>query len=131
MKLYEILVPVVSNDGKRDYSRDGTLREFSMRVLDRVGGYTIYAAVDGAWRNDNEPAPGNVYFDRNVPIRFATDDQHQHLAIVADALELFPDQKCIMSYVISDTVTFTPRVPAPERCVVCGQHDPAHKPGDC
>lgn len=101
MKLYEILLPVLRNDGgtyapeRADYLR---------RIGEAVGGYTVFAQVRGHWHGQNE------YM---VPVRVACDPV-QWRNLVSLALVTFPDQESILHYVLADDITFAERAPAGE-----------------
>lgn len=103
MKLYEILIPHHPNDG--GVYPEGTYPAFCGRIGKAAGGYTLASSVDGYWR---DPATGKEYHEPMLVVRVACEPETM-AAIIADALATFADQKCIMSYVASEAVTFTSR----------------------
>lgn len=113
MKLYEILIPIQDNAGA--LYPVGLCSAFLQSIAARTGGYTLAGTVKGMWRDDS----GAEYYDACSAIRVACEPDDM-AAIIADALATFADQKCILSYVIADAVTFTNRE-APRLSPVDGQ----------
>lgn len=107
MKLYEILIPHRPNNG--GVYPEGTYPGFYNRIALAVGGYTLASSVDGYWRDAKD---GEEYYEPMLAVRVACEPE-QFAAIISDAMATFSDQHTIMSYVLSNDVTFTARKATP------------------
>lgn len=96
MKLYEILVPTIRNDG-RPY-RTRYHRGFDAKVRATAGGLTIMpATIKGQWIADD----GTNHQDRCIPVRIMCTPE-QLTEILEFTLDYY-DQEAIFWYMISDT----------------------------
>jgi hypothetical protein len=86
-KLYEIALPILSNDGSRPYVAARACWE--LRALEIAGGYTRRAVGRGFWKHE-----GKIYVDDMIPYRVACSPAQLQL-LVAEAFRLFPDQVAI------------------------------------
>lgn len=86
--LWELMIPVKSNGGKRFTARHHSIWEAA--VLAISGGLTILQQVRGYWLDDE----GKLYREPMIPVRFtASAEQAKKLADLA--LEHY-DQKAVM-----------------------------------
>jgi hypothetical protein len=85
MRLYQIPLPVVSNNG----TPYGTHHAFLARVAEIAGGYTrITGPIDGVWR---DPKTGAVYSEAVTLLQVAC--ELVELSAIKDAFKYsFPDQ---------------------------------------
>lgn len=97
MKLYEILIPIKSNDGKKFTVKHN--QQFLDYVINLVGGHSVWPIIEGAWKDN-----GKVYKENMRPIRITTNSETiKQIAI--KAREHYR-QNCIMYYLVSNDVTF-------------------------
>jgi hypothetical protein len=90
MRLYEILVPVLTNDGK---STHGARLAFEGELVRLSGGYTRLEPVEGAWVE--EPG-GGVQVETMQPYRFTGEPGTTVcMDVLAAAMRLFSDQKAV------------------------------------
>lgn len=86
MKLYEILIPEVTNRGVSTFD---TRKSFETYIFEKLGGFTRLSSVYGAWRGR-----GGDFFERMVPYRvLCTEDIFAD--ITAEAFLFFDDQEAI------------------------------------
>lgn len=85
LNVFQFALPLVTNDGKADYSRQLTVWE---ELAIDEGGYTDLGVRRGAWRADD----GRVLRDEMRWYQFAGDDAAASRLMKA-ALSLFPDQE--------------------------------------
>lgn len=104
MKLYEILLPVTTNTGEGCMVDVVDVVDFLERIGEMAGGFTQCPRVQGFWRDGTR----GTYMEEMIPVRVACEPQVWR-NIVSLALVTFADQKSIMSYVLSEDVTFTAR----------------------
>lgn len=96
MKLFEILVPCQTNDGKPIRTR--CHKEWDRRIKRITSGLTILAPAKGQWISPT----GELFAERMIPVRIAaTDDQ---METIADITAAFYDQHAVMFYEVSDNV---------------------------
>jgi hypothetical protein len=95
LKIYEILVPTVDNDGKPFRTRYH--RVWDKKVYDITGGISILTPLKGKWVDD-----GTLYEERNIPVRIACTES-QMMEILKFTKEYYR-QIAIMAYVISEEV---------------------------
>lgn len=86
MKLYEVHVPLRTNDG-RDYR--GAIEEFENALMEGFGGFHRLQPVKGAWRDDKD------YIETMVPFCVADPSPEAEEDLRALAFIYFPDQKAI------------------------------------
>lgn len=97
LKLFEILVPTISNEGKPYHTRYH--RVWDKKVREITGGLTVIPPVKGQWVSNN----GNLFQERMIPVRIAcTPDQIDR---IADMTAKYYSQLAIMFYLISENVT--------------------------
>lgn len=87
MNVYQIALPVFSNDGRVNYARARAV--WQDEALRLAGGYTEIGRRVGAWR---DPSDGAVYREPMEWYEVATDDAFTFGILVERAFELFPDQ---------------------------------------
>lgn len=98
MKLYEILVPTVRNDGRPIHTRFH--RVWDDKVVQITGGLTVMpATIRGTWIAEG----GDAWVDRMIPVRIACEPSQMHEIALMTGRHY--DQLCIMYYKISDEVT--------------------------
>lgn len=99
MKLYEILIPTVSNEGRPFKTRHHRVWDKKAQLLSH-GGLTIFPkTIKGKWV-DNET---NIeYNDSTLPVRLVCDEQE--MSEIADFTAKHYKQLAIMYYVVSDDV---------------------------
>jgi hypothetical protein len=87
MIVYQIALPIMSNDGLTEYSHN--LHEWEQIALDEVGGYTDLGIRHGVWRD-----VGRTYSENMQGYQLAIDsDRPFALGRLIDAAKrLFPDQ---------------------------------------
>ncbi len=95
MKLYEILVPCVRNDGRPVRTR--CHREWDKRVRRITGGLTIMAPGRGQW-----VFGGTLFSERMIPVRLHCTPAQ--MEAIADLTAAFYEQLAVMFYVISNEV---------------------------
>lgn len=98
IKLYEILVPTVSNEGKPFRTRYHKV--WDKKILEIAGGLTVLRPAKGQWVSGS----GDLYLDRTIPVRIAcTRDQ---IMEICKHTAKYYDQIVIMAYQISEEVFF-------------------------
>ena len=102
MKLYEIMCPVLTNDG---YPTERGTKLFLRDVATIAGGYTKLPECEGFWR---DPDSGKEYVEPMIPVRIACSARAMAQVVRAHQAA-FPDQACVLWYAISDAVHFTNR----------------------
>ena len=96
MKLWEILVPTVRNDGKPFRLRFHKVWDGKVYAL--TGGLTIIHPTKGIWMN---PA-GRQFVERMIPVRvMCTDEQIDR---IVDMTAEYYKQEAIMFYCVSQEV---------------------------
>ena len=97
MRLYEILVPTQSNEGKPYRTRYHKVWDEKVRQI--TGGLTVLSPVKGYWT-----ATGNfVHNERMIPVRIAcTEDQIKQIATIT---AVYYKQEAVMYYLISTEVS--------------------------
>ncbi len=97
LKLFEILVPTISNSGV-PYTKQYH-QQWDKKVIDIAGGLSIMTPLKGKWISDD---PFKVYDDKNIPVRIAcTVEQLQQ--IIKVTIDHYT-QLAVMAYKISDEV---------------------------
>lgn len=98
VKLWEILVPTVRNDGRPIHTRFH--RVWDERVREISGGLTILTPAKGSWISE----AGDLYAERMIPVRIAcTEDE---IEAIAEMSKRYYEQLKILVYKISDDVRF-------------------------
>ncbi len=87
MRLYEITLPLATNDGATYHSAHA---DFTTWLVDVFGGYTA-TMQNGAWRGPD----GALYCEPSVAYRVASDLADAPRMLLHRAKELFPDQLAI------------------------------------
>lgn len=96
IKLWEILVPTVRNDGKPIKTRFH--RVWDKKVYSITHGLTILAPTKGKWVSPN----GTLFAERMIPVRIAcTEDQIDQ--IIDMTIEYY-DQEAVLAYCIASNV---------------------------
>lgn len=96
MKLYEILVPTQTNEGKPIKTRFHRVWDEKVRKI--TGGLTIIPPVKGEWVSDC----GHLFRERMIPVRIAcTEEQIEE---IADMTAAYYKQLAIMYYLLSNEV---------------------------
>jgi hypothetical protein len=88
MKLYEIQVPMCTNNGT---PYGATIDEFAHAIVKLVGGCSKRPSVHGMWENN-----GELYSEAMVPFHIAC-EKSEFQAIISLAFEVFPDQISIFT----------------------------------
>lgn len=97
IKLWQILVPTVRNDGRPFRTRYH--RVWDKRVRDITNGLTICPPTKGQWV-DNEDE--TVYIERMIPVQIAcTEAQIETIALMTKE---YYDQKAVFCYLLSERV---------------------------
>ena len=96
MKLYEILVPTISNEGNPFRTRYHKVWDAKVRAL--TNGLTIMAPSKGQWVHN-----GDLYLERMIPVRIACTEEQ--INKIADMTAKYYNQLAIMFYLISEEVT--------------------------
>lgn len=86
MKLYEILIPEVTNSGASNFAER---KIFEAYIFSTVGGFTRLSSVYGAWRG-----PAGDFFERMVPYRVCCTEE-QFVDISTEAFMIFADQAAL------------------------------------
>lgn len=96
VKLYEVLVPTVRNDGRPIRTRCHRVWDEKVRAI--TGGLSILPPLKGQW-----VAPcGTVFAERMIPVRIAcTDGQIEE---IADLVASYYEQLAVMYYLVSERV---------------------------
>lgn len=97
MKLYEVHVPLRTNDG-RDYR--AAIEEFENSLMDGFGGFHRLQPVKGAWRDDKD------YIETMVPFCVAAKSISDKLDLRDLAFAHFPDQKAIFVAEIGEATIY-------------------------
>ena len=95
MKLYEILVPCVRNDGRPVRTR--CHREWDKRVRRITGGLTVMAPGRGQWVHGD-----TLFNERMIPVRICC--TASQIEAIAELTAAFYEQLAVMYYVISNEV---------------------------
>lgn len=95
MKIYEILVPTISNEGKPFRLRYH--RVWDKYVRNITGGLSILTPIKGQWLNRN-----SLYIERMIPVRIACTEEQ--INIIADYTAKYYKQKAIMYYIIGQVI---------------------------
>lgn len=104
MKLYQIVLPLFHNDGRKSYG--GAHDDMRASMIKRAGGYTLLAHGSmGAWRD------GNRLYNEPVAVYQVACDPLVKAELAIDALALFSDQKSLFIAELGN-VEFIPRVDA-------------------
>lgn len=98
LKLWEILVPTISNEGKPFRTRYH--RVWDRHVREITGGLTICPVVKGQWLSD----AGELYCERNIPVRIVA-TREQMVEIVAHTKKYY-NQLAVLAYLVSDDVIY-------------------------
>lgn len=103
MRLYEIILPVLDNQGQPTREAHAAFRS---RLRSLSGGFT-YSNVSGEWTDDQ----GQVFTDDSIAYRFAEPESRQASTaiphIVSLAARLFPDQLAIFWAQVGDATIWT------------------------
>lgn len=101
IKLWEILVPTVRNNGKPIRTRFH--RVWDSKVYAITNGLTILAPTKGKWVSPS----GTLFSERMIPVRIAATDSQME-RIIDMTIEYY-DQEAVMAYVISNKVVIKHR----------------------
>lgn len=87
MNVYQIALPIMSNDGLTEYSHQ--LHEWEQFCLDEVGGYTDLGVRHGVWKDN-----GRTYSENMQGYQFAVPSESPFALghLIDAAKRLFPDQ---------------------------------------
>ena len=96
LKLYEILIPTIRNNGKPFRTRYHKVWDKKVREI--TGGLTILSPAKGQWVSSN----GELFLERMIPVRIAC--SKEQIEIIADLTAKYYDQKAIFYYCISNEV---------------------------
>ena len=97
MKLFEILVPTVSNDGRPFRTKHHKV--WDSKVLRITNGMTILKpTTKGVWKC----AKGNEYVERTIPVRIICSDKE--IEEIADWTAKHYKQLAVMYYCVSENV---------------------------
>jgi len=96
-KLFEILVPCQSNEGKPIRTRQH--REWDRRVRRITGGLTVLSPAKGQWVSPS----GKLFSERMIPVRIAA--SYTEMEKIADMTAQFYGQEAVMFYQLSENVT--------------------------
>lgn len=94
--LFEILIPVASNEGIA-FDKDHNEKWADM-VLKLAGGLTIFGPVDGYWRSPS----GEVFKEQMMPVRIAC--SQEQIEQIADFSASHYKQQAIMYSLVSTNV---------------------------
>ncbi len=95
--LFEILIPVSSNDGIEFGSYHHAKWDFM--VVSLTGGLTRFGSVDGQWRSPS----GEIFVEKMIPVRIAC--TQEQIDEIADFSAKHYKQQAMMYYLISSAVT--------------------------
>ena len=98
-KLYEIMVPTISNEGKPFRTRHH--REWDRQVREISNGLTIYTPAKGQWIDEDS---GELFVERMIPVRIACTSSE--IYIIMEITTNHYDQIDVMAYVVSEEVLF-------------------------
>ena len=96
MKLYEILVPTVRNNGKPFHLKHH--RVWDEKVLAIAGGLTIIFPQKGKWVSNDK----KLFAERMIPVRIAC--TQEQIQIISDLTAKHYEQLAIFFYKVSDEV---------------------------
>lgn len=96
IKLWEILVPTVRNDGRPIRTRFHRVWDEKVRVISN--GLTIMAPSKGQWISPT----GQLFLERMIPVRILA-TKEQIITIIDLTLEYY-EQEAVLCYAISDEV---------------------------
>jgi len=96
-KIWEILVPTITNEGKPIRTKQH--KHWDAKIRQLVGGLTVMQPnVNGEWVSPQ----GEVFAERMIPVRvYCTERQ---MIVIAGFTKTFYDQEAIMYYCISSDV---------------------------
>ena len=97
MKLFEILVPCQTNQGKPIRTRQH--REWDRRVRRITGGLTVLSPAKGQWVSPS----GELFAERMIPVRIAA--TYIQMEQISDMTAKFYEQEAVMFYELSSNVT--------------------------
>lgn len=96
IKLWEILVPTVRNDGRAIRLRFHRVWDNKVRAIS--GGLTILPVNIGQWVSPE----GQLYKERMIPVRIAC--TQEEMAVIADETAKHYEQLAVMYYLVSEKV---------------------------
>lgn len=96
VKLYEILVPTVRNDGRPFSLRFHRVWDANVRAIS--GGLTVYPPAKGQWVSPS----GVVFTERMIPVRVACTDEQ--IDRIADLTARYYTQEAVLYYLVSERV---------------------------
>lgn len=97
LKLYEILVPTISNEGEPFRTRYH--RVWDKKVREITGGLTVIPPIRGQWIS----AGGDLFQERMIPVRIACTEEQ--INKIADITAKYYSQLAVMFYLVSEQVT--------------------------
>ena len=96
-KIWEILVPTVTNEGKP--IRVKQHKHWDKRVRELLGGLTIMQPnIKGEWVSPQ----GEIFTERMIPVRVCCDEKQ--ISNIAQFTKTFYEQEVVMYYCISNEV---------------------------
>ncbi len=98
IRLYEILVPTVRNNGRPIRLRFHKI--WDQKVREIAGGMTILSPARGQWVSET----GELFVERMIPVRIAC--TKEQIEQIADFTRTYYDQKVILFYLVSNEVHF-------------------------
>lgn len=96
IKLWEIMVPTIRNDGKPIKTRFH--RVWDKKVYDITGGLTIMTPAKGKWVSPT----GRLFAERMIPVRIACTEEQ--IRIIVKMTIRYYEQEAVMAYLISNQV---------------------------
>ena len=96
IKLWEILVPTIRNDGRPIKARFH--RVWDQKVYQLTNGLTIMTPTKGKWVSTD----GKLYSERMIPVRIAC--TREQIEQIIDFSLIYYDQEAIMAYMLSEEV---------------------------
>jgi len=96
MKLWEIMVPTISNEGVPWRTRYH--RVWDAKVREITGGLTIMPVSKGQWISP----VGEIFIERMIPVRIACSEEQINL--IMDMTAKHYSQKAVMAQLISENV---------------------------
>lgn len=96
IKLWEILVPTIRNNGTPIKTRFH--RVWDKKVYDITGGLTILTPTKGKWVSPN----GTLFAERMIPVRIACSEE-QIREIIKMTIKYY-EQEAVMAYLVSSQV---------------------------
>ncbi len=97
MKLWEILVPCQTNQGKPIRTRQH--KEWDRRVRRITGGLTVLSPAKGQWVSPS----GKLFCERMIQVRIAA--TYTQMEQISDLTAAFYEQEAVMFYKLSNDVT--------------------------